>query len=238
MSKYSQTKLIRRAITNEISALERLNLEAANEKYVEKLISKVLGYGHIQRILNVRSPQAFRVRINENGNLFENVKDLWWPPAECVRRGRCNDDGQPVFYYSDSEETATIEKQPNKGDVLTVLTSELINPTTMPNVVSVGVHEYSGKSNPNYGGTPPARDQALQELLRREGLSKITPLLEAYLVKEFLKDVSEDNECEYKTTSIISRILIEKPELVTEEGISVPDETIAASLIRVSDATC
>ena len=106
MSKYSQTKFIRRAITNDISALERLNLETANEKYVEKPISKVLGYGRIQRILNVRSPQAFRVRINENGNLFENVKDLWWPPAECVRRGRCNDDGQPVFYYSDSEETA------------------------------------------------------------------------------------------------------------------------------------
>lgn len=65
MSKYSQTKLIRRAITNEIRVLERLNLETANEKYVEKLITKLLGYGRIQRILNVMSPKAFRVRINE-----------------------------------------------------------------------------------------------------------------------------------------------------------------------------
>jgi hypothetical protein len=97
MSKYSQTKLIRRAITNEIRALERLNLKTANEKYVEKLISSLLGYGRIQRILNVRSPQAFRVRINQKGSLFENVKDLWWPPSECVRRGRCNDEGKPVF---------------------------------------------------------------------------------------------------------------------------------------------
>lgn len=68
MSKYSQTKLIRRAITNEIRVLERLNLQTANEKYVEKLISKLLGYGRIQRILNVRSPQGFRVRINEREN--------------------------------------------------------------------------------------------------------------------------------------------------------------------------
>lgn len=178
MSKYSQTKLIRRAITNEIRDLERLNLKTANEKYVEKLTTRLLGYGRIQRILNVRSPKTFRVRINEKEKLFENVKDLWWPPPERVRRGRCNDEGKPVFYYSDSEETAIIEKQPNKGDVLTVLTSELIKPTKMPNAVSVGVHEFTGKSNPNYGGTPPARDQKLQELLKHEGLSKITPLLE------------------------------------------------------------
>lgn len=226
MSKYSQTKLIRRASTNEIRVLERLNLQTANEKYVEKLVSRLLGYGRIQRILNVRNPQAFRVRINRKENLFENVKDLWWPPPECVRRGRCNEEGKPVFYYSDSEETAIIEKQPNKGDLLTVLTSELIRPTEMPNAVSLGVHEYTGKSNPSYGGTPPARDQKLQELLRREGLSRITPLLEAYLVTEFLKDVSVDDESEYKTTSIIARLLIEKPETFTEEDVSVPGVTL------------
>jgi hypothetical protein len=96
----------------------------------------------------------------------------------------------------------------------------------MPNAVSVGVHEYTGKSNPNYGGTPPARDQRLQELLRHEGLAKITPLLENYLVAEFLKDVSANDEYEYKTTSIIARLLIEKPDVVTEEGVSVPGVTL------------
>ena len=223
MSKYSQTKLLRKAIQREIQSLKRIELRTANEKHVEQLIAHLLGHGHIQRILNVRSPKAFRVRINEKKELFENVEDLWWPRPEKVKvkRGRCNREDQPVFYYSDSEETAIIEKQPDEGDIITVLTSELIDPTKMPNLVSIGVHEFTGASNPNYGGTPPARDQKLQELLRREGLSKITPLLEAYLVGEFLKDVSANDEYEYKTTSSIGRLLTEKPEVVTEEGKTV-----------------
>ncbi len=235
MSKYSQTRLVRRAIKNEIRFLENLDLRTADEKHVEQLISKLLGHGYIQRILKVRGPQAFRVRINETKELFENVKDLWWPPPICVKRGRCNDEGQPVFYYSDSEETAIIEKQPNKGDILTVLTSNLIDPTRMPSVVSIGVHEFTGKSNPNYGGTPPAEDVKQQELLKREGLSRITPDLEAYLVREFLKDVSADDEFQYKTTSIIARLLIEKPETVTDEGVKVsgfPIDGIAYPSIR------
>jgi len=225
MSKYSQTKLIRKAIQKEIRSLERIDLRTANDKHIKQLISRLLGHGHIQRILNVRSPQAFRVRINEKGNLFENVKDLWWPPADCVRRGRCNDEGQPVFYYSDSEETAIIEKQPDEGDILTVITCELIEPTKMPNIVSIGVHEFTGKSNPNYGGTPPDRDLKLQELLRSEGLSKITPLLEGYLVDEFLGESSTDDS-RYKITSIIARTLIDRFETVTEEGVPVPEVSL------------
>jgi hypothetical protein len=92
----------------------------------------------------------------------------------------------------------------------------------MPCVVSIGVHQFTGKSNPNYGGTPPEQDVKQQELLKREGLSRITPDLETYLVKEFLKDVSVGEDFQYKTTSIIARLLIEKPETVTDEGVNVP----------------
>lgn len=38
--------------------------------------------------------------------------------------------------------------------------------------------------------------------------------------------MSLDDEYEYKTTSVIARLLIEKPELVTEEGVPVPDVTV------------
>jgi len=224
MSKYSQTRLIRKAIQKEIRSLGQIDLRTANEKHIEQLISRLLGHGHIQRILNVRSPHAFRVRINEKENLFEKVRDLWWPPADCVKRGRCNDEGQPVFYYSDSEETAIIEKQPDEDDVLTVVKCELIDPTK-PNIVSIGVHEFTGRSNPNYGGTPPDRDVKLQELLRRERLSKITPLLEGYLVSEFLRE-SPNDDSRYKITSIIARTLIDRSETVTEEGVPVPEVSL------------
>lgn len=135
-----------------------------------------------------------------------------------MKLGRCNDEGPPVFYFSDSEETAVIEKQPQEGDILTVLTCELADPTRMPNVVSIGVHEFTAKSNPNYGGVPPEHDIKQQALLRKEGLSKVTPLIEGYLIKEFLKEVPDDEQFQYITTSIIASLLFEKPETVTDEG--------------------
>lgn len=70
MSKYSKTKLLRREIENEIRHLRTLQLRSTDEKYVKQLISNLLGHGHIQRILNVRSPKAYRVRINEKEELF------------------------------------------------------------------------------------------------------------------------------------------------------------------------
>ncbi|MGH9904314.1 MAG: hypothetical protein ACRD8U_01880, partial [Pyrinomonadaceae bacterium] len=90
MAKYSQSKLIRRAIEKEVRVLKALDLETVNEKYLEKLVSGLLGHGYIDRLPYIQNPKAIRVRINKNGNLFENAKELWWPPAENVQRGRCN----------------------------------------------------------------------------------------------------------------------------------------------------
>lgn len=218
MAKYSQSKLIRRAIEKEIHLLKTLDLETVNEKYLEKLVGGLLGHGYIDRMPYIQNPKAIRVRINKNGNLFDNAKELWWPPAENVQRGRCNDPGQPVFYFSDSEETATIEKQPKEGDTLTVLTSELIDPAKMPLVMIVGIHEFTGKSNPKYGLTPRDEDSKQKQFISREGLSKITPLLHDYVRDEFLREVAVDETFEYKITSAIARLLTTKPETIDEDG--------------------
>ena len=218
MTKYSQSKLIRRAIESEIRILRSLDLETVGDTYLKKMVGALLGHGYIDRMPYIQNPTAIRVRINDNGNLFENVRQLWWPPADVVQRGRCNDAGQPVFYFSDSEETAIIEKQPKLGDVLTVLTSELVDTAKMPLVMMVGIHEFTGKTNPRYGLTPREKDTRQNQFIRREGLSKIVPLLHGYVRDEFLRDVPTGFEFEYKITSTIARLLITKPETIDEDG--------------------
>jgi hypothetical protein len=218
MTKYSKSKLIRRVMEKEIHALKSIDLKTVDEKYLERLVGNLLGHGYIDRIPYIQDPKAIRVRINDNDKLFENVKELWWPPAEVVQRGRCNDPGQPIFYFADSEETAIIEKQPVAGDVITVLTSELVDPGSMPVVMIVGIHEFTGKTNPRYGLTPREKDAKQKQFIRREGLSKIAPLLHDYVREEFLRDVREGFEFEYKITSTIARHLITRPEIVDENG--------------------
>jgi hypothetical protein len=221
MAKYSHAKLMRRSIEQEIRNLRALDLGKIDQAHLTKLLRALLVHGYISRPLYIRKPEGYRVRINETHELFENTKDLWWPPAKCVKQGRCNEPGQPVFYYSDSEDTAVIEKQPNEGDIITVLKIELIDPADLPLVMTLGIHEFTAKTNPRYGGTPPEQDVKQKAFIQKEGLAETNPILHQYVTEEFIKDVPPGREDEYRITSAIARILINEPETVTDDGIVV-----------------
>lgn len=219
MARYSQTKLMRLEINKRIRTLRKLNLATVDEPYLEKQVRELLNIGYVARPLIVNAPRAFRVRINENRELFTNIKELWHPPPQCIKaKGRVNDVGESVFYYSDSENTAVIEKRPERGDVLTVLEAELVDPNKQPLVMVLGIHEFTAQSNPNYGGTPPQYDVKQKLLTDREGISKTNPLLQSYLTEEFMRRVSFGNEHKYKITIAIAKILMNEPEMLNEDG--------------------
>jgi hypothetical protein len=227
MTKYSNSKLLRRSVKGLISALKNLDLASVDEVYLESRIRELLNIGYLSRLLNINHPSVYRVRINETPEPFENTKQLWWPPPECIKvRGRLNDVGESVFYCSDSENTAIIEKQPKVGDVLTVLEAELIDPNKKPLVTELGLYEFTAKSNPNYGGVPPEFDSRQKQFMRREGISQTNPVLRHYLTNEFLKNVAPGKEHEYKTTIAIGHILTDGTEIVNDDGDWVTDTKI------------
>jgi hypothetical protein len=82
----------------------------------------------------------------------------------------------------------------------------------------LGIHEFTGRSNPKYGGTPPELDVRQKQFLEKEGISKTNPILQAYLTEEFMRQISPGNEHEYKITIAITKILMNEPELLNEDG--------------------
>ena len=212
------------SIKARIRDLKKLDLATVNDAYLERQIRELLDVGYVSRLLYINLPRVYRVRINENNKPFKNTRQLWWPPPGSIKEiGRLNRIGESVFYCSDSEDTAIIEKQPRERDVLTVLEAALIDPSKQALVTELGVHEFSGKSNPKYGGTPPGSDLRLKQFTKSEGISQTNPLLRDYLTKEFLKDVAPNKKHQYKTTIAIAHILINDPEIVNEEdGMPVP----------------
>jgi hypothetical protein len=156
-----------------------------------------------------------------------NVRnDLWWPNPEFVGRGRCNEANSPVFYCANSDMTAIIEVRPSIGDLLTVLEVSLIDANQLPLVMTVGIHEFTAKSNPNYGGTPPELDRAQQLFLKREGISETNPLLNAYLTEEFMKEIGDDNTDRYKITAAIARIMFGQDDFYYEDGTPAPKQEV------------
>ncbi len=227
MAKYSAAKFRRRLIQERIRILQKIDLRTIDDDALERQVRKLLGAGYISRLLQINKAKLYRVRINDGTKLFENTKRLWWPPPECVKsRSRINNVGESVFYGGDSESTCIIETRPEAGDTLTLLEVDLKDPTKLPLITEVGIHQYTGKSNPKYGGTPPELDVSQREFIAHEGLTDTIPLLRDYITEEFLRTVARDNEHEYKITTAIAQILLNEPGIVTEQGIPVNDAVI------------
>src|SRR6266542_3581862 len=156
MAKYSRAKIQRLEIQKRIAALNKVKLDRVTDRDIERQLRSLLGMGYVTRPLYLNKPTVYRVRANRDGKSFNTVQDLWHPKPEFVkRRGRCNEAKSPVFYCADSDMTAIIELHPEVGDLLTVLEVGLKDPKSQPLVMTVGIHEFTAKSNPKYGGTPP-----------------------------------------------------------------------------------
>lgn len=223
MTKYTLTKILKKRIDEAARNIRKLKLDRVNEDHLTEQVRALLKIGYVSRCLYLNKGKVYRVRSNKDGKLFENVRDLWWPPPEAVKeRGRLNRIGQSVFYCSDREDTAVLEKRPVQGEILTILECDLIDPEVQPFVTEVGIHEYPGKFNPKYGGTPQDQDLQLKEFTRREGIQETNPLLRNFLVSEFQKTVEPGRDYEYKITIAISDILLNEPELVDNDGKLVP----------------
>jgi hypothetical protein len=227
MTKYSLAKLQRLAVEDRIKNLRRMDLTTVTDKHVEWQVRSLLESGYVTRPLFLAKPTLFRVRPNRGVPCFKNVRnDLWWPRPEFVVRGRCNEAKSPVFYCANSDMTAIIEVRPSVGDLLTVLEVSLADANKLPLVMTVGVHEFTAKSNPNYGGTPPELDKEQELFLKREGISETNPMLNAYLTEEFMKETENDNTDRYKITAAIARIMFGQDEFYYEDGTPAPKQDV------------
>ncbi|HYR77985.1 MAG TPA: RES domain-containing protein [Pyrinomonadaceae bacterium] len=223
MAKYSRTKILRLEVQKRLAALNRVNLKQISDRDVERQVRSLLGIGYVTSPLYLNKPTVYRVRANRNVECFNNVQELWYPKPEFVlRRGRCNEANTPVLYCADSDMTAIIEIRPEVGDLLTVLEISLRDAKLQPLVMTVGIHEFTARSNPKYGGTPPDQDEAHQLFLKSEGLVETNPMLDQYLTEVFMQVVGEDNEDAYKLTAAIARIMFDQDEFFYKDGTPAP----------------
>lgn len=227
MVKYSRAKIQRREIQKRIAALKKVKLDQISDHDIERQLRSLLGVGYVTRPLYLNKPSVYRVRANRDAKSFNKVQDLWYPKPEFVKgRGRCNEANTPVFYCADSDMTAIIEIRPDVGDLLTVLEISLKDPKLQPLVMTVGIHEFTAKSNPRYGGTPPDQDEAHQLFLKRERLVETNPILDQYLTEVFMQLVDEDNDDAYKITAAIARIMFGQDEFFYNDGSPAPKQEV------------
>ena len=96
--------------------------------------------------------RVFRVRTIKDPNIDYSLNDFWIPPSDKVGIGRCNKEGEPVFYGALDPLTAIRELEIELGDFF-LISSYGINAYTDPNIgktVYFGIPKEVEHPNKNY----------------------------------------------------------------------------------------
>jgi len=151
-----------------------------------------------------RARSVFRARKNEGELLFDEVKQLWTPPADRTKLNRANINAEPVFYCSTELENAVFELKPGVGDIVTVLRADLKG-NVSPRLISLGIWELAQRYGVAIGGEP---TDLLDKFFGHDGDSRRkVQLIDAFLVEEFTRVVPEGDEYRYlyKITAAIAQ---------------------------------
>lgn len=116
---------------------------------------------------------------NEGLHVFNNEKEFWNPPSDIVKRGRCNDHKESVFYCSNELLTAVIESRPKVGEFVTVGAFESLIEGKRPQhrLAFIGykylreiptLSNMMAKANPDFRGGMITVDEFLNELFHKE----------------------------------------------------------------------
>ncbi|MCM3904810.1 MAG: RES domain-containing protein [Pyrinomonadaceae bacterium] len=177
---------------------------------------------YVARYERINARFVYRVRLNHENQLFGRVQDLWYPPVpENINRlGRANYIGTPVFYCSDSENTAIIEQKINKpGHCYSVLKCERLDMQMFPVVFEIGVNDITAKLNPRLGGDRPDPEMAVAEFLNNGYDVRKYNLYQRFLITEFTKPVRPGEEYRYKISAVVANQVMGK---VGVDGVCFP----------------
>jgi hypothetical protein len=137
---------------------------------------------------------------------FANVSRIYPDPRFLKRLGRANREHQAIFYLSGDPVVALYEVNVAAGDTVSVLTCRPLGDG--PLLVPMGIDELMRKRGAQIRGDFPESPERMKALLKNDpdNLGKYG-LIDTFLTKEFLKNVPDGEEHEYKTSIAIAESL-------------------------------
>ena len=145
---------------------------------------------------------------SQEEELFPNLSRIYPHPAFLTKLGRANREHQPMYYLSGDCAIALHEVRAKPEDVITILEC-IPRDDSGPMLVPIGIDELLARHGVKEGGDFPDTSTRIQDLLKddEENLLKYW-LIDEFVRNEFLKDVADEHEDEYKITVAIAELLL------------------------------
>lgn len=124
--------------------------------------------------------------------------------------GRFNKTHQPLFYISNSPNTAIFECRPNKGDLVTLLKISARDNFASIKGAAIGLTRALSRHAVDFNENGALRNSIeLKKLIGRRGFNRFLQV-DAFLEHLVTEDVSEENTYKYRLTNLLAEILFEK----------------------------
>lgn len=219
-------------IKREISNIKRLNLKKLQFSYVYKQVSNLMMRNYSNIEARYKNKFYYRARINEGGQHFDRVGDLWYPPKHKTKINRANTEGRPVFYCSDTLETAVLEVNLSKGDVVTIMQCAIKDWKVNINKLRIVVLGFPPNAKFGIKGSNKTEvwgersKKVLQKYFSEKGLVdeklEINELIDGFLNIEFRKVIDKKYNYKYKITASIAKMYLDNPAGSHINGICYP----------------
>lgn len=210
-------KISYEAIEEKISVIDSIDRQEVDFSDIKNLIGSIfVGYSCLTRIIDPK--RGWRARKNGGDVLFDNVKQLWYPPAHLISDfGRMNQPKSPIFYVSASHETAVLEIRPIPGDLITVLEVGLFGQAKDPHVMEIGVAEKVSQYGLGHDVQILENTSFGRSFLGEEIEKNL--LIRNFLAKEVTRAVGPEEKCHFKVTAAIADNLLASRRI---DGILYP----------------
>ena len=230
------SKLDHKSVQRTIEFVKRADLTTIQIDEIKAVLNEILSaYGAYAKSIG-KGQHLFRaMKHNADEERFESLTRIYPDPRYLTKLGRANRKHQPMYYFSGDCVVALHEVKAKAGDLVTIL--ECVPQDDLsPILIPIGIDELLAKHAVKAGGDFPHASVRIQELLEHDvrNLQKYW-MIDEFLRTEFLKEVTDGNEHEYKTTVAIAELLLSygiPPRRI--DGLAYP--TIAAGWIHANVA--
>lgn len=169
-----------------------------------------------------RGSTFWRGRRIETDKVFKNINELSYPPKGLARRGRINDENDPVFYIATRKETALAEINIKEGEFVQVAGFRIISGKKM-SITTIGQFWYVFKTGGMQllGKDPEGIVSRYLNSLHSEK-ALILIYIDRFLASVLASTEAEDNG--YLHTRLLSKIIFSKSKSDAIAYPSIKDE--------------
>ena len=189
-------------------------LAVDNEKRTELIRRFFRGY--IAPPLSLDPITLFRAQVNEDKDLFNNIKRLLAPPAHVVKKhGRLNRPHQPTLYMASAANAAIYELRPKLGMTVSVMACKIADNAPPYNVVPSGMSRIGStfKLGPvsDLLKAGPLGNERFADILKQEGTTEQWIVQEevlSHLLTTSMEDEG-DEQILYEVINLIRELIYE-----------------------------